>query len=138
MLDVTFGIQIIKGCGAGKFDQGASFGRFECTFRDVCSRINRLILDSYVKRDENNQHMLTYIQDPTAASEEGEKEAEGGAVEPQASCSKGSKEDVRVAILNSSATHSACLHGLVTVETKNKESTEEPEAGQGAPTPHKC
>ena len=87
--------QIIKGCGVGKFDQGANFGRFDCTFRDVCSRINRLVLDGYVKRDENNQHMLAYIQDPTAAVV-AEVVAEGGKEDmagTQSASSNGPKED---------------------------------------------
>lgn len=98
----------------------------------MCSRINRLVLDSYVKRDENNQHMLAYIQDPMATSE---KEAEGGG-ETQPSCSEGLKEDVGVATLNASATHSDSAHGLVAVETKDKVPTEEPEqleVGQSRP-----
>ena len=61
---------MIKGCTAGKFDNGPSFGRFECDYRDVCSRIDRLILDEYISYDESNKHMLVYNpeQPATAAS----------------------------------------------------------------------
>ena len=56
--------QVIKGCSAGRFDNGASFARFDCDFRDVCSRVDRLIVDGYVTRDDHNQQMLLYVPDP--------------------------------------------------------------------------
>lgn len=61
---------MIKGCSAGQFERGASFGRFDCDFRDVCSRIDRLIVDGYARRDETNQHMLLYVPDPSLRQEE--------------------------------------------------------------------
>ena len=56
-------IKIIKGCGLGQFDDRISFGRFDCSYKDVCSRIERLIVDGYIKRNSIHQQILMYIPD---------------------------------------------------------------------------
>lgn len=65
ILQISLSPQIIKGCSSGHFRHGVSFGRFECDFRDVCSRVERLIMDGYVKRDIGHPHVLVYIPDPS-------------------------------------------------------------------------
>ena len=42
------------------------FGRFEVEIRDVCSRVERLIGDSYLKRTNNNPQTVAYVPDPDA------------------------------------------------------------------------
>ena len=42
------------------------FGRFEVEIRDVCSRVERLIGDSYLKRTKNNPQTVAYVPDPDA------------------------------------------------------------------------
>ena len=69
-------LQVIKGCSVGQFERGAAFGRFDCDYRDVCSRIDRLIVDGYARRDEANQQMLLYVPDPNIGKEEEEEEEE--------------------------------------------------------------
>jgi len=61
-------MQVIKGCSLGRFDKGTSFGRFDCDYHDVCSRVDRLIASGYIKRDLNNRQMLVYL--PEASTEE--------------------------------------------------------------------
>lgn len=56
----------------GRFDRGASFGRFDCDYRDVCSRVDRLIVNGYIKRDKTNRQMLIYVPDPSAAEKDKE------------------------------------------------------------------
>lgn len=53
----------------GRFDRGASFGRFDCDYRDVCSRVDCLIVNGYIKRDKTNRQMLVYIPDPSTGEE---------------------------------------------------------------------
>ena len=60
---------MIKGCSAGRFDRGASFGRFDCDYRDICSRVDRLIVSGYIKRDMANRQMLVYVPDPSTMSD---------------------------------------------------------------------
>lgn len=55
--------QVIEGCSAGRFEHGPSFGRFDCDYRDVCSRVYRLEMDSYLYHDTPNQQMLVYAPD---------------------------------------------------------------------------
>ena len=62
-------LQVIKGCSAGRFDRGASFGRFDCDYRDICSRVDRLIVSGYIKRDMANRQMLVYVPDPSTTSD---------------------------------------------------------------------
>ena len=62
---VSSHVQIIKGCASGSFEGGVSFGSFDCYFRDVCSRIERLIVNGYIKRNSTHQQILTYIPDPS-------------------------------------------------------------------------
>ena len=58
-------VQVIKGCSNGRFSHGTLFGRFDCDFRDVCSRVERLIMDGYIKRDIGHPHVLVYVPDPS-------------------------------------------------------------------------
>ena len=58
-------VQVIKGCSSGHFGHGPLVGKFECDFRDVCSRVMRLIRDGYIKRDIGHPHVLVYIPDPS-------------------------------------------------------------------------
>ena len=64
-LSLSLHLQVIKGCSSGHFGHGPLFGKFECDFRDVCSRVMRLIRDGYVKRDIGHPHVLVYIPDPS-------------------------------------------------------------------------
>ncbi len=63
-------MQVIKGCSAGRFDRGASFGRFDSDYRDICSRVDHLIVSGYIKRDMANRQMLVYLPDPSTAQDE--------------------------------------------------------------------
>lgn len=45
-----------------------SFGRFDCDYRDVCSRVDHLIVNGYMKRDKTNRQMLIYVPDPSNPS----------------------------------------------------------------------
>lgn len=57
--------QIIKACAVGKFtDRHIEFGKFEVEVRDVCSRVERLIGDGYLKRTKNNPQTVAYVPDP--------------------------------------------------------------------------
>ena len=59
--------QIIKACADGCFsDSVSTFGKFEVEVRDVCSRVERLIGDGYLKRTKNNPQTVAYIPDPDA------------------------------------------------------------------------
>lgn len=60
----------MKGCSVGRFDRGAAFGRFDCDYRDVCSRVDHLIVSCYIKRDVANRQMLVYVPDPSAMDTE--------------------------------------------------------------------
>ena len=60
--------QVIKGCSVGHFEGGASFGRFLCGFKDVCSRVECLVVNGYIKRDTDHPQMLIYVPDPTEGS----------------------------------------------------------------------
>ena len=59
-------IQIIKACADGRFSDSATFGKFEVEVRDVCSRVERLIGDGYLKRTKNNPQTVAYVPDPDA------------------------------------------------------------------------
>ena len=77
-------LQVVKGCSNGHFNHGVLFERFECDFRDVCSRVERLIGDGYIRRDIGHPHVLVYVPDPTELMQvrntrregEGERERE--------------------------------------------------------------
>ena len=59
--------QIIKACADGCFrDSNVQFGKFEVEVRDVCSRVERLISDGYLKRTKNNPQTVAYLPDPDA------------------------------------------------------------------------
>lgn len=59
-------LQIIKACANGCFHDGVEFGKFEVEVRDVCSRVERLIGDGYLKRTKNNPQTVAYVPDPDA------------------------------------------------------------------------
>lgn len=52
--------QVIKGCSVGQFESGPPFERFDCDSRDVCFRIDRLILDGYLHRCNVKPHVIHY------------------------------------------------------------------------------
>ena len=55
----------MKGCSVGQFeDAGVAFGQFDCKYKDVCSRIERLVLNGYLKRKPDQPYMLEYVPDP--------------------------------------------------------------------------
>ena len=45
----------------GKFELGSPFGRFDCTYEDVCSRVYHLVKESYIAHSPTNQQMLVYV-----------------------------------------------------------------------------
>jgi len=52
---------VIKGCSAGQFEGGGTpFERFDCTNRDVCFRIDRLITDGYLHHCDEHPQMILY------------------------------------------------------------------------------
>ena len=57
----------------GQFDNGTSFGRFDCSFKDICSHVERLVMDGYIKRDQTHPQMLKYVPDPSENTKEKEK-----------------------------------------------------------------
>ena len=61
-------LQVIHACSVGQYEHGPSFGRFDCTFHDVCSRVYHLVKDGYIAHSPSNQQILVYmpdIEDPT-------------------------------------------------------------------------
>ncbi|CAI8007075.1 Cullin-9, partial [Geodia barretti] len=74
----SLAIKIIKACGTGRFsDRQIEFGKFEVEVRDVCSRVERLIGDGYLKRTKNNPQTVAYVPDPDSQPETAAKEGEG-------------------------------------------------------------
>ncbi len=60
--------KVIRGCSEGQFGQKPPFGRFECDYRDVCSRIDYLISNGYIRRNESNLERLVYRPDQHIAT----------------------------------------------------------------------
>ena len=60
----TIHSQVIKGCSVGQFLNGSTFGRFNCSFKDVCASVERLRASGYITRNPDHPHILVYVPDP--------------------------------------------------------------------------
>ena len=43
---------------------GSEFGRFNCSFKDVCASVERLRASGYLERNPDYPQILVYVPDP--------------------------------------------------------------------------